>query len=208
MKKYFLAGCLFFCFTSFCFAYWQKRLQLRWQHLYHYDLRQDKHQLYNNRISFIFSYMDKHEKTLFKIEPFFEFRRNINKDITERKELGIEIGKDIFTWFYIGEVIQQVWMNEDYRYYTDYEKRDFTNSETRLLFKHSLLNKDKFKLEGFILEEYTFDFNRQKGLCNEVAIGFIVPLGKHLQVNLNWRHIDRIHYYDSDTFETSLTLFY
>lgn len=197
-----------FLFSASSFAYWQKKPQLRWQHLYHYDLRQDKHQLYNNRISFTFTYLNKTEKPLFKIEPFFEFRRNINKDITERKGLGIEIGKDILPWLYIGQLIQHTWMNEDYRYYTNYEKRNFTNSETRLLFRHSLLNTERFKLEGFILEEYTFDFSQQAGIGNEVAIGLIIPVGRHLQTYLNWRHIDRIHYYDSDTFETAVTLIF
>lgn len=188
------------------FATWDKKPEFRWEQLYRHDMRQDNHELYTNRISSTFNYLDNNKNSLFKLTPFFEIRRNIDKDLSERKQLGVEIGKDIFPWVYLGESIQKVWMKEDYRFYTIYEARDYVGSYTRLKFSHDLLPKNYVKLKGFVLEEYIFDFDRLAGICNEVALGVIMPLGKYVEAGINWRHIDRIHYYDSDTCEASLTL--
>lgn len=196
---------ILFSFST-SFAVWDKKPEFRWIQLYRYDSREDNHQLYTNRLSFTFNYLDNKEKSLFKLTPFFEIRRNIDKDLWERKELGVEVGKDIFPWLYLGDAIQHGWMKEDYHYPADYVKRDYTESETRLCFSHQLLSYKSLNLKGFVLNEYTYDFNVGAGVRNEVAIGLIVPVGKYLETGINWRHIDRIHYYDSDTFEATVTL--
>lgn len=195
---------LLFVFPAFAFL--DKKPEFRFSQFYRYDLRQDNHQLYSNRLSLTFNYLGKQEKPLFKLTPFFEIRRNIDKDLWERKELGVEIGKDIFSRLYLGQALQQGWMKEDYRAYADYEKRDYIESETRVLLTHSLLSCKHLKLKGFILNEYSYDFDRGKGARNEIAIGLIIPLGKYIETEINWRHVDRIHYYDSDAFEASVTL--
>jgi len=145
---------------------------------------------------------------LLKLIPFVEIRRNIERNFWERKELGLETGKDFFPWVYLGESIQYVWTREDLTnvYYPAYEKKDYMESETRLLLSHNLLSSRYLKLKGFILNEYTYDFDKGKGARNEVAIGLIMPLGKYIETQINWRHIDRVHYYDSDTVEAAVTL--
>jgi hypothetical protein len=182
--------------------------EFRLKELYRYDIRRGEHKLYTTHLSLSSKLMDAKENVLFKITPFFEIRHNIRKHLWERKELGLEIGKDIFPSLYIGEAIQQVWAKEDYRYYGDYQKKNYTESETRLLLSQNLVSNKFIKLKGFILDEYTYDFNKGKGIRNEVAIGLIMPLNKYLETELNWRHIDRIHYYDSDTFEATVTLIF
>jgi len=198
---------LLFLLSFICssFAAWDKPA-VRLTGMYRYDLRQDNHDLWITRASLALTYKNIADDPLFKIIPFFEARRNIHKHIWERKEAGVEIGKDIFPWFYLGSAIEQVWMNEDYQYYRRYEKRQYTACEPRLLFSHNILNTKFLTLKGFILDEYTYDFNKARGTCNEVAIGVIIPVTKYLESQVNWRHIDRIHYYDSDTVEGSVTL--
>ncbi len=191
---------------SITFAGWSKKPEFRWTQLYRYDLRQDNHQLWTNRLSSTFDYLNEKKNSLFKLTPYFEMRRNIDRNLWERKELGAEIGRDITPWLYIGEAIQRGWMKEDYRYYGNYEKRDYSESETRFLLSHALVKNKYINLKGFILDEYTYDFNKGAGTRNEVAIGVVTPIGKYIEVGINWRHLDRIHYYDSDTFETSITL--
>lgn len=210
MKIKLSLGCgLILLFINFgVFASWDKRPEINFMQLYRYDLRQDNHKLYINRFSTTFNYLSNKVKSLFKLTPFFEIRRNINKDCWERKELGIELGKDIFSWLYFGEAIQKGWQKEDYRYYANYERRDYAELETRLLLKLPLLSHKYIKLKGFILNEYTYDLDRGAGKYNEVAIGLIVPIGRYMKTDINWRHIDRIHYYDSDVFEASLTLIF
>ena len=153
------------------------------------------------------NFQDDEGKTLLKLMPFLETRRNIRWDIWEKESLGIEIGKDIFSWLYFGDSIQQVWAKEDYHdwYIPLYVKRDYMESVTRLCFTHNLLSVKNFKLKGFILDEFTFDFDRGAWLRNEVAIGIILPLSKYIEAKVNWGHIKR-HNYDSDTAEASLSL--
>lgn len=200
-----MIGLFLFSLFSPVFAAWDKKPEFRWRQLYRYDLRQDNHRLYTDRISLAFDYLDKEEKSLLRLVPFFEIRRNLDKDIWERKEAGIEIGKDIFPGFYWGEAIQKGWMKEDYRYYANYEKRDHIDLETRLCLNHNILSNRYLKLKGFILNEYTYDLDRGAGRRNEVVAGLTIPFGKYIETDINWRHIDRIHYYDSDVFEASIT---
>lgn len=193
---------------SFAFSHRDRKFKFSWKQGYRYDLRQDNHQLYINRFSFIFNCLGGIDKPLLKLMPFFEIRRNIDKDLWERKELGVEIGKDIFSWLYIGGSMQKGWMKEDHRYYANYEKRDYTELETRLLFNHNLISNKYIKLKGFLLNEYTYDFDKGQARRNELVAGLIIPLAKFIETEVDWRHIDRIHYYDSDTFEVSLTLLF
>jgi len=199
---------LLFLFVSYAYAGWSEKPEFRLSHYYRYDLRKDFRQLYIDRISATFSYLDDKEQPLLKLIPFYEIRRNIKRHFWERKEAGVETGKDIFSWFYLGESIQYVWTQEDLTnsYYPDYDKRDYMESETRFYLTHSLLSAKNFKVKSFILDEYTFDFNSESGTRNEIAIGLIFPIGKYIETDVSWRHIDRIHYYDSDTVEAAVNL--
>ena len=190
-------------------AGWTKKPEFRLTYLYRYDLRKDFRNIYADCISATFSYLDDQGRSLLKLTPFFEMSREIKWDIWERKEIGLEIGKDIFPWVYFGDAIQKVWTREnDIDWVIPfYEKRDYMESETRLCFSRNLLSVKNFKVKGFILDEYIFDFDRGAWLCNEVAIGIILPLSKYVEAKVNWGHIKR-HNYDSDTAEFSLSLIF
>lgn len=205
-KVLILTGFFLLWAISFLYAAWDKRPEFRLAQTYRYDLRQDNHQLYTDRLSLTFSYLDREQKSLFKLTPFFEIRRNIDKDLWERKEAGAEISKDIFPWLYVGQAIQTVWAKEDYRYFASYERNDYTESETRLCLSYDLVSRDWLRLRGFILNEYSYNLDKSEGIRNEIAAGVIIPLGKYLETDIHWRHIDRIHYYDSDVFEAAVTL--
>jgi len=202
----FLGLSFLFIFSS-AYAGWAQKPEFRLSHLYRYDLRLDIHNAYIDCISAAFTYLDDKEKPLLKLMPFFKTRRNIKWEIWERKSLGIEIGKDIFSGVYLGESIQKVWAMEDYHnwYIPAYKKRDYMESVTRLCFTHNILSGKNFKLKGFVLNEFTYDFDRGAWLRNEVAIGIILPLSKYIETKVNWGHIKR-HSYDSDVVETSITL--
>lgn len=205
-KTVILASLLLGLFISSVFACWDKKPVFRWTQLLRYDTRQSNNQLYTQRLLATFNYLGKGEKPLWKVIPFFEIRRNINKDLWEREELGIEIGKDIFPWLYLGEGIQAVWLKEPYREIPIGKSRDSTESETKLVFSHNLISNKHISLKGYLLDEYTYDFDRGEGTRNELAMGLTTPIGKHIETNINWRHIDRIHDFDSDAIEASVTL--
>jgi len=199
---------LLFLFVSYAYAGWSQKPEFRLSSSYRYDLRQDFRNLYIDRVYATFSYLNDKKQPLLKLIPFFEIRRNIEGNLWERKELGVEVGKDFFSWVYLGESIQYVWTQEDLTnlYHPVYEKKDYMESETRLLFSHNLLSSRYLKLKGFVLNEYTYDFEQGRGVRNEVAIGLIMPVDKYFETQINWRHIDRINYYDSDTVEAVLAL--
>ena len=211
--KILILSTLFLSLSFSALAYQAGKPQVRWKQLYRYDTRHEKHQLYVNRISGLFTYQDRQKKQLFKITPFFEARRNINKDVWEREELGLEVGRDICPWFYLGEAIQAVWLREDYRRsdhqnYNWHKERDSTESETRIVFRHKVFSIGGIELGGFLLGEYTYDFELGAGVRDEAALGFNLPLNKHIETEVSLRHIDRIHDFDSDVVEASLTVIF
>lgn len=206
VKTVILASSFLGLLISSVFAHWDKKPQFRWTQLLRYDLRHNDHNLYTNHLSASFNYLDKKEKPLFKLIPFFETRINVDEGIWEREELGIEIGKDIFPWLYLGEGIQAVWLKEAYRQVPLGRSRDSTESETRLVFSRNLFSNKHISVKGYFLGEYTYDFGRGEGTRNEVAIGLTTPIGKFIETDIHWRHIDRIHDYDSDTIEAQVTL--
>lgn len=205
-KVLFLANLFLMLFVSCAAASWDKKPEFRWMEYFRYETRHNRDWLYANRISATFNYLDAKQNSLFKLTPFYEARRNFNTDLWERQELGVEIGKEIFSWLYVGESIREVWLKEAYRQYPTNKERDATESETRLMFSYNLLDKKNIKLKGFILDEYTYDFKRGAGTRNEIVIGLIMPLAKIIETGINWTHIDRIHDYDSDAVEVLVTM--
>ncbi len=197
---------LIFGFLAVAFAAIKSKPQIRVENKYRWDSRQDSHDLYISRFLATFDYLNSDEKTILKITPFFEDRLNMHKNLWERRELGVEIGKDISPFLYLGEGLKQVWSKEDYRNYGQYEKRNQFESESRFMLSYGLLKNDKFELKAFAVNEYTYDFRRGAGIRNELCGGLVLPIGKNIETDLAWRHIDRIHYYDSDVVETSITL--
>ncbi len=207
LKLFLLAFSVVFSVSS-AFAQWDKRPEFRWKQYFRYDSRIEIKSLYVNRYSLSFNYLDSKQQQLLKITPFFEMRRNFHTDLWEREELGLEIGKDIFPWLYIGQSIEKVWRNEDWHAPRFYERDRTTETRTRAVYTKSLIKNKSFTLKGSIADEFYFDADDGRLARNEVAIGVGMPLRKYLELGLNWRHIDRIDYYDSDTFESSVTLIF
>ena len=59
-------------------------------------------------------------------------------------------------------------------------------------------------LKGYISGEYTYDFRLGPGSPVESIAGLLVPLGTGTELSLDWRHRDRIHSDDCDTFEAGV----
>lgn len=200
-----LAFILLFSVNAFA---WDNRPQLRWQQYYRHDLRKDQGHLYANRFSAVFNFANKDSEQLFKLIAYMEARRNFDRSVWERNEIGLELGKDITGWLYLGQAIQRVWTKEDFREYRDIEERDDTESESKFMLSHLLVESKYISLKGFILDEYTYNFSDGRANRNEVAIGLIVPIANRIETGINWRHIDRIHYYDSDAVEAQMSMIF
>jgi len=207
LKVIYLSSLILLLSGHCVFADWNSRPVIRLMQGYRNDFREDNHELYISRFSFTMDYFSE-KKSLFKITPFFELRRNIQREQWERKEAGIEIGMDIFKWLYLGESIQKIWAQEDCLYRQVYEKRDHLEAETRLYLSHNLSSTKPYSPKVFVLNEFAYEFDKGAAVRNELAAGIIIPLNRYLETQLNWRHIDRIRYYDSDTAEASVTLIF
>lgn len=189
------------------FASWQAKPECRLTQSYRYDLRHQDHDLYITRASAGFNYLNTQGDAVFNIVPFFELRQNTERHFVERKEVGVEVGGKIFPWLYVGEGFQAVWLKEDYTAnYSHTKKRDATEAETRLEVMHRLFCAKGIEVKGFLLDEYTYDFDIGGSTRNEVCLGVVVPLHRHVETKLNWRHIDLIHDYDSDVLEGAVTV--
>ena len=94
--------------SSPLFASWERKPIFRLEGLYRFDLREDNHSLYTNRISATFIYLDKENKALFKLKPFFYFRaiRRMRIDVIRHMIYGrimaVFIQNFIFIYFKAG----------------------------------------------------------------------------------------------------------
>lgn len=178
----------------------QKRPQIILSQRYHYDLHKSNHEYYADRLSLRWDYLK------VGIVAFFESQFNLDKNLWQRKEVGVELNKEVLSWFQASLFLQKSWFKEDYQYHLEFEKEENFESVGRVMFSCDLIKKPKFNMSGFVYNDYIYEFNQGAGICNEVVVGVTIPVGKYTKVGLNWRHIDRIHYYDSETIESSLTL--
>ncbi len=163
------------------------------------DISDDDDNIYLNRtsINYSFGLPFKEKKILSSI--FFEPRWDFHIDQWYRIELGIEFGMSVFKWLYLGESLQYAWLRPG---------DNVSEAETRLTFDWPLnfgfLSNEKTKLQAF--EEHTFNMEEGAGTRNEVGLMLLHNLTKHSKVSLGWRHVDRIHDYDSDQITASIIL--
>ncbi|UCB56801.1 MAG: hypothetical protein JSV30_06310 [Candidatus Omnitrophota bacterium] len=141
---------------------------------------------------------------IIKILPFFEYQHNLDNGAWWRKEAGVEVGSSFFNdCFYWGASFQHIWQQEE-NYAV--EANDETSEwESRFVITPPIkwwLFKDKLTLKLF--DEYTYDFERGQPTINEVGVSFDWQISEKVKMPLGWRHIDRIHDFDSDLMEVSV----
>lgn len=158
------------------------------------DIRHDQ-DLYIHRIELEFNPFK--ETLNLNFIPFFEARRNLTESAWVRKELGFEVGKKITDWLYWLEAFQYIW---------SFSNENIPELESRLLLKNKIFKFFSRELQGFILNEYTYNLEDGRGIRNEVSVGVEYLLFKHFSINLDWRHIDLVHEEDSDTVEGGFRL--
>lgn len=189
------------------FAEWEKPV-VKLTNSYRYLIR-EKHSIYIQRGELDFSYKRDTDKfSKIKLLPFIELRNNVQKEKMEHKEIGLEIGLDIFDWLYLGESFQYTRYNYDWTNYIWHPRIKYSGeAETRTMFSLPIYKIDEErKIRIYALDEYTYSFKLGEGTRNEGVLGIIIPITKYLETGLNWRHIDRIHDFDSDAIEATLIL--
>ena len=162
---------------------------------FRYDTRGDE-DYYITRVQLDSEYpLEKFNRKL-KFSPFIEARYHLDWDKVYRAEVGIEAGVDIFDWFYFGESLQFASLDPG---------KDRAEAETILVFSYPL-KIDILKSKLYAFEEHTFNLSAGQGTRNEVGGGISVKINDYIEALLGWRHVDRIHDFDSDQVETQITV--
>ncbi|MDP1852923.1 MAG: hypothetical protein Q8L26_01770 [Candidatus Omnitrophota bacterium] len=197
------------CYNAAAFAEWEKP-KVEFSNSYRYLFR-ERHSIYIQRGEFKFSYdrgTDNFAKI--KLSPFIELRNNLQKDKLEYKEIGFEFGTDIFPWFYAGESFQYSRYNYDWVNWLWHPRIKYAaEAETRLKFMLPVYQlSEERKIIAYVLNEFTYSFKLAEGTRNEVVLGITIPVTKYTEIGFDWRHIDRIHDFDSDALEANVSLIF
>jgi len=172
----------------------EKHWQVKHYQTVRFDTQNEEDSNYLTRIAVPFSRRVSDELDLkLEFQPFFEMRYYWDSEKFLRKEIGLEAGFHLTKYGYVGESLHYAWL--------DNEENTF-EFETRLEMNIPLiLNAKGYEVTLKLVEEYTFSNQERKGTRNEIAANLIFPIVEHLELLCGWRHIDRIHDYDSDQVE-------
>ena len=184
-----------------------ERPPIRYTALYNNDIRHGEEDFYAHRLEAIFAkefnFASQYQMKA-QMVPFLDLRYNIVRQKRERAVAGIEFGLSPLSFFYVGQQFRYSWYSESLHQRRVIDSTSMPEALTKVIFSHQLIP-GKEILKGYFGSEYTYDFRHQKGVRAETLIGLIAPIGKSCEVDVNWRHRDRVHDYDCDTFETSVS---
>ena len=158
------------------------------------DRKREKDHTYLNRLGFPIYYRFSGDLDVkLEVQPFAETQYKWDAGEWSRTEAGIEVGFRLTQWAYAGESIHYAWLEEN---------ENTPELETRLEMNIPfVLNSTGYKLTLALIEEYTYATRGHKASRNEIAANIIIPVCSYLELVCGWRHIDRIHDYDSDQVE-------
>lgn len=179
---------------------------MRYTVLHNNDIRVADENFWSNRLEAFFKkdiHLSSKEVTA-KMIPFVEQRYSISRNRRERTMAGIELGAEPIEFLYIAEQFRYSWYSETLYQHGVVERASMPESLTRIILSHQLVP-GKEILKGYAGSEYAYDFRDGRATRVETIAGLVAVFSKNWQANIDWRHRDRIHYFDSDTFETSVS---
>lgn len=200
---------IFFVSCFFCAEAWAviSKPPLRYTVLFHGDTRHGDEHFYSHRLDASFTkampFIFKDEVTA-KMIPFVELRYDAERQRRQRTMTGVELGVDLTEFLYVAQQLRYGWYSEMLYEHDTFEHADMPEGLTKITVSRQLLP-GKESLKGYLSGEYTYDFKSGSGTRMDVIIGMIAVLGKQWEINLDWRHDDRIHYFDCDAVEASVS---
>lgn len=179
---------------------------MRYTMLYSNDIRHADENFWSNRLEAFFEkdiHLGSKEVTA-KMIPFVEQRYSIKRHKRERTMTGIEFGVEPADFLYIAEQLRYSWYSEASSRSSLIKRTNMPEALTKIIFSRQLIP-GKETLKGYAGSEYTYDFRDGRSTRVEVIAGLLAELSKGWQANVDWRHRDRIHDFDCDTFEASVS---
>lgn len=199
---------------------------MRYGLLFNYDIRHSDENFYANRLeAFFIKKINPGDDKKMSLEavPFVEVRHSVERRKRERLAAGAEFGFRLNDSLYLGQQLRQVWRSEPVynrgviKNINMLEAVSIVTLSCRLIPGKprskplsserlpSSFERGKDILKGYISGEYTYDFRLGRGTRIESMAGLLVPIAKEAELNLDWRHRDRIHADDCDTIEASVS---
>ena len=177
----------------------QLKPNLQLEQMYGYDLQQEPEteDRYRLRLSADFP-LDSNRKSLQNcLSGFFEFRYNFDLNRIDHEQIGLAFLTSLHHWIQWKQSLQQAILPSE---------KNRLETESSLL-----LNIPpptwKWKINLYVLEEYTYALTLGEATDNEFSAGLRIPLKKlKTTLLLGWHHLDRIHQFDSDFLELGLQL--
>jgi len=176
---------------------------VRYEFVFNNDLFDDENTFIEHNMGFLLKDKLHFDNCVFDTNmiPYAQIRQNLHNHQIERVAVGVELGLHMFSWLYLAERFQQIWRDEALYTPDQLNAEEMAEAITHLFFTIPMFNLGKRSVEAYFSEDHTYDFRDKRATRNEIAAGLRVPLGKRFTISLGWRHIDRIHFYDSDTIE-------
>jgi hypothetical protein len=160
------------------------------------DIRNSDNSIYLNRFSVSKDIPEYDIKT----SLFAELQWNSGISRWEKITAGAEAEKPFLKYFYCGESVHFI-----YGQLLDYMTFDPGNlsleATTKLGFVYPLSKKLSFR----VCNEYSYNLEKGSAGLNEVLVDLPYQINDNLCFGIGWRHVDRIHAFDSDYAVTSIT---
>ena len=193
----------FFCSLAYAAI---ERPAARYSVLFNNDIRHSEENFYAHRVEVFFTKKlngASGYEMVGKMIPFVDLRYSVERRKRERTMTGVEFGLEPLSFFYVAQQFRYSWYSEALHETGIIENTNRPEALTKITLSHRLIP-GKEIVTSYLSGEYTYDFRDGRGARIETIIGLLTAFGKDWEANLDWRHRDRIHNADCDTFEASV----
>jgi hypothetical protein len=219
MKK--IKALLPFCFWLISLAFAsasEKAIEFKSDNRYRATTGEEKDNLFRSKNSLNFNLpIDQAAPILnciygISIFPFYEGQYNLHESQWVRHDAGLGLKAELPWGFSLIEEVYYTHRSKDYEsartHHNYHENAEWMSSFE--LHPPFLKNLKLFKLplDFFIFEEYYVELKQPKGVQNEVGMCLDVTINEFIKIPISYRHIDRIHTYDNDCWETGIKVIF
>ena len=171
-------------------------LDLNTRDEYLLDIRGDDGDIYRSCITL----NKKIESPEIEVSAFLDSQWNLETCKWEKVLLGLETGKSIWEYLYIGQSLQLISGEMlDYMPFSVESKSLDTTTKIKV-------NIPFLKYFSFCaFEEYSLNIEEWRDGYNEVGVEVVYTPKKLFSISTGWRHTDRIHNFDTDYASMSLS---
>lgn len=198
MKKFLCVFIILFLFPSLAFC---KSFEFRNRNEYIHGLssaHKDEVQ-YANKLSLNWNFKLKRVNRTLRIAPYTEITCNFETDELNKTETGLEAEFEIIKYLNFHSAFQYATINKHHDYIcTGEDKINFELLNGIIFSIPTPLKIAQQPIRFRASETYIYDLDSHRGTRNEIEGGFFWRAHKHLDLGIEWRHIDHIHYTDVD----------